>query len=296
MYNWEDRCTNVSGVIMLGWISDHLSREFIDDVRISVERRDLVLVSLVPVVLTLVVLLPQRVQVGLALDYGSPTLVMRFMSAYVHAGYGHYINNLMAYVVLVVPTYLLCALSGKRRVFWSVFLVFVLVLPFVLSAFDLWLLDAKIGRGFSGVDGAFLGFLPVALVVFLRERYSGRIRVVHSTSLFMFTATYIAYTYSGWSKTALATLGLFLLALLYVVYSVGWDELGFICRSLARPKGYFELVLTSLLFFVLYSLLVFPADITGEESVVNILSHYIGFSFGFLIPHTYLNIQQIRDR
>ena len=150
---------------------------------------DIALILGVPAVLVAVQLFPDSLRGALVLNYGSPGIVQVYTTHFVHAGFGHLAGNVAVYLIAVALIYLLHLYADARRTFYAGFALVLLVVPFPVSALDLYLVGPTAGdlptRGFSGLASAFVGFLPVAVFVFLRENLSEEVRVYESMGLFL---------------------------------------------------------------------------------------------------------------
>lgn len=253
--------------------------------RERVEAADLAFIAAVPAVLVAVQLLPESLRGALVLNYGSPGVVQVYTTHFVHAGFGHLAGNVAVYLVTVALVYLLLLYADARRTFYAGFALVLLVVPFPVSALDLWLVGPTAGdlstRGFSGLASAFVGFLPVAVFVFLRENLSQRVRVYESMGLFLASLGIVLLVLRG--PTDLTGLGSLALGLLYYVPVLrrldaeerqafgGWRF----------PKQ--ALVVYSVLFFLVSPVLLFPANPVQGDTVVNLVTHFGGFFVGYLV-------------
>jgi len=266
----------------MAWFSDFRS-ELREKTRVS----DLALIFSVPILLSLVFLLPESIQNALILDYGNYSIFNLWSSAFVHRGFNHFSNNLAAYCVLIGPIYLLFVLADERKLFRYTFLAFLFTLPFVIALSNIAALGSGTGAGFSGIGSAFFGLLPVSLFLFIHNKVSEEIESAHGVVLFLIAAAIIAGTYSG--VTAAAGILLFaVLITIYDIYQVGLEEVKEAAAGLTSMEGYFELVMIAGLLFLMSPVLLFPQDIAQGDGTVNILSHYLGLLWGFFGPIIYL--------
>jgi len=273
----------------MAWFGD-----FRSEVREKTRVSDLALIFSVPILLSLIFLLPESVQNSLILDYGNYSIFNLWSSAYVHRGFNHFSNNLAAYCVLIGPIYLLFVLADERKLFRYTFLAFLVILPFVIALSNIAALGSGTGAGFSGIGSAFFGLLPVALFLFVHNKVSEEIEPVHGVVLFLIAAATIAGTYS--SVTAAAGILLFaVLITVYNIYQVGLDKAKEAAAGLTSMEGYFELVMIAGLLFLVSPVLLFPQDIAQGDGAVNILSHYLGLVLGFFGPTIYLFYRKYRQ-
>ena len=268
--------------------------DFRSEVREKTRASDLALIFSVPILLSLIFLLPQSIQTSLILDYGNYSIFNLWSSAYVHRGFNHFSNNLTAYCVLIGPIYLLLVLADERKLFRYTFLAFLFILPFVIALSNIAALGSGTGAGFSGIGSAFFGLLPVSLFLFIHNKVSEEIEPAHGVVLFLIAAAIIAGTYSG--VTAAAGILLFaVLITVYDTYQVGLDEVKEAAAGLTSMEGYFELVMIAGLLFLLSPLMLFPQNIAQDGTTVNILSHYLGLLIGFFGPIIYLDYRRRRQ-
>lgn len=266
---------------------DGFFKEVWDGIRVS----DVIQILSVPVVLSLVFLLPESLQNGLVLEYENPTVFNLWSSAFVHEGFSHFTNNLGSYFVLIIPIYLLFILAEERKLFQYTFFSFLSVLPFVISLANLILFETGTGTGFSGIGSAFFGLLPISLFLFIHNRLSEEIYLSHTVVLFLVSAGVTALIYSG----VLAATAIFLITILLSIYyghHIGSDELRSVFADLRGSKGYFELVLFSSFLFLISPVMLFPQNIAQDGVLVNIFSHYLGLVLGFFLPYLYLMYRQ----
>ncbi|MFP4632818.1 MAG: hypothetical protein ACLFMT_05215, partial [Halobacteriales archaeon] len=163
--------------------------------------RDVAALVAVPVVLVAVHLLPQSLRVDLMLNYGSPSVLTMYTTHFVHANWGHLAGNVGVYLVAVSLSYALFVYAGSKSQFFTGFAAVLLLAPLPLSAFDLYMLGSEAGdvysRGFSGLAAAYVGFLPVAVFVFLGNELSDRLKPHESMGLFLLSLGVVLLTYSG---------------------------------------------------------------------------------------------------
>jgi hypothetical protein len=260
--------------------------------RERVEGVDVAVLLSIPVVLVLVQLLPESVREALVMNYGSPSVLTMYTTHFVHAGWGHLAGNVLVYLVAVALVYALFLYAEARRTFFLGFALVVFVAPVPLSAMDLWTVGSQVGdlpsRGFSALASAFVGFLPVAVFVFLREEVSERLRVYESLGLFLIGLGVILIIYSG--PTDPVTWVALVAGVLYYVHPV-W-------KLDAEERGRFwewnfwkrSLVMYAALFFVVSPVLLFPSNPASGGSLVNVVTHFSGFAVGYGITLFYVII------
>lgn len=251
---------------------------------------DIFLLCLVPFVLIFVFLLPESVQEGFVLQIDSPTFLTVFMTHFVHAGFSHLFNNLTAYFVIVIPAYIMYAFIGRKDIFRRIFLVFLLVFPFILSGLDILVLGVDSSRGFSGIVAAFFGFLPLTIFRFLKLKLNFDLGTSNSVVLFLFAATLIAYIYAGLSFSVALILVLLGLYLWRMSKEAKIGGLRFFPSGSCSRRSHWMLASFAFLVFISLPFSMFPPDPVVGDMAVNILSHYSGFALGFVVPYILLEV------
>jgi len=223
------------------------------------------------------------------LDFQNVSVFNLFSYGVVHRGLNHFAGNLLSYVALVVPTYLLCVLGREKKFFRYTWLSFVLLIPPLIALIELASpISPNTAAGFSGVTSAFLGFLPISLVLFLRNRISKEIQAAHAVVLFLVAASVISLTYSGISGLTVGAFAATILLAAVYTYRIGVGEIKRVSAEIASMQGYLQLVLFALLFFLISPVMIFPANISQGAGTVDIFAHYLGLTLGFFLPLIYV--------
>jgi hypothetical protein len=251
---------------------------------------DAAALAAVPVLLLAAFALPEATRISLVLVYESPTLAAAYASHFVHFSVPHLATNLAAYVLAVVPAYCYCALAGRRVDFFVTFGVVLVVFPFALSALNVALVRPRVGYGFSGLATAFVGFLPVSLALYARERVAPAVTLDHAPLLFFagagVTATLAAPT------TALGALALAAAGVGVALYGRSlWRALGRSgFRHATARVGYAEFAAVGVLLVVLFPFVAFPQRIAVDGGVLNVYTHLLGYCLGFIVPYGALRV------
>lgn len=113
---------------------------------------------LIPAVLLSLSLLSAELQSQFILNTAEPTLYAIFLMNFSHASMQHLSENMLIYLFSVAIIFFI---EGKKNVFLYSSLVFLFVLPFIVS-FTTFLTSGATGavfiQGFSGITSAFLGY------------------------------------------------------------------------------------------------------------------------------------------
>ncbi|WP_424014379.1 hypothetical protein ACOZ35_15375 [Halorubrum xinjiangense] len=274
----------------------HADRAFRHELLASVRTIDLLALLAVPAVLLAVFALPEATRRSLAFAYTDPTLLSAFTAHYVHLGADHLLGNLVGYGLLAGVGYALAVLSGRRRLFFTALAAFLLAFPFALSALNLAVPRDAIGFGFSGVNMAFAGLLPILWYCYARERFAPAASIAALPAVFFALVGWIALLALPVSTEGIGLAGLAigiagaLLALLYAASSGVRPPRSVRARakSVASRPGYGDLLAVGAVVAVGYPVVGFPADPAGDGSVVNLYVHFLGFCLGFIGPFALL--------
>ena len=274
----ETRCS-------LGHPKVEFTEPFGDAVRRSVRPLDVVVLLLPAVILLGVGGLPWELREQLAFAYAEPTLLTAFTAHFVHADSIHLLQNLAAYLLVAPTVYVLSTLAGRRQLFYIVFVVVFAVFPFVLSGLNLAVPREALSVGSSGLALAFVGYLPVAFAEYVRRRF-GVIEAARrdiAAGLFFVGLLAVIPLAVAAVRPNLAGV-LFVVALLAIVsYGVSLRRLG-IDRSTLRgpPPGFVEFGVWSIVILLVGLITAFPAGPLSDSGLVNIYTHFLGYTLGFL--------------
>jgi len=126
--------------------------------------------------------LPASVHEQLVFRYGDPIALTPWTAVLVHDSIRHLASNLLAYVVVIGPTYALYRTWGRRRRFWLLMGGVIVIVPPLVTAADYWLLYQRwglagpqtVGYGFSGVVSGLGGVLCASTVAAVGDWYGQR--------------------------------------------------------------------------------------------------------------------------
>jgi hypothetical protein len=262
----------------------------------SVRAVDVLLLLLAPGALLAVFALPESVRRGLAFSYTDPTLATAFASHFVHLDASHLAGNAVGYAVLAAVGYALAVLSAHRRFFLTALVTFLFAFPVALSALNLAVPRDAISFGFSGINMALAGLLPLLLGVYARERFVPSAPIRALPAAFFPLVGWIALLALPRSTDGVGLAGIataiagVLLGVLYASSAgirLHRSTLGRI-RDIASRPGYGDLFVAGAVLAVGYPVVGFPADPTGEGSVVNLYVHLLGFCLAFIGPFALL--------
>lgn len=247
-------------------------------------------IIMVPILLAAIhFLVPDAVQQTLAFDHERFSVYTLLTAAYVHNSDPHLFGNITGYLLATFYAYMHCVAAGERRWFRQTFVVFLVILPVLVSLASYAIFSTQYpsvsptSRGFSGVVAGFGGFLIAALAVYLRNRYSAALgRTVGYASFFVLMAI-IDVIYAG--TVRLEVSGLISFGLVFVGGAYVWEN-GVNIERFKDLSVVRDALGVVLVFVVLAYLVVkmFPSSVVSGGSLTNIWAHAVGFLSGLIIP------------
>jgi len=265
---------------------------FLDAVREVVRRRECLGLAAVPALLVGVFLLPEPIRRTLTFAYVEPSVVTAVTAHFVHFSVDHLLANVLGYVVLAGLGYVLAALGDCRRLFGVAAATYLLAFPPVLSVLNLAVPRRAVTYGFSGINMAFAGLLPVVLAVYAGRRLDARIRVRHAPVVFFAALTLVAVSLPrSW-----VTLGLAAAATLGTAGYVGTALSALRTaeradRSPSGPRsGWVDVFVVGVAAVLGFAVAGFPAVPARSGSVVNLYVHLLGFCLAFIAPYVAVEV------
>lgn len=253
---------------------------------------DLLLVSAVPIALTLVhFFVPEGVREQYVLVPEAVEPVTLFTAAFLHAGTAHLTGNLVGFTIGALSAYLLCLHLAERRWFWLSTVVLVVGLPVVVNWSSMQVLGLFVdGRsaatlGFSGVAAGFAGFAFAALLAFIGRWTDWSTGYFAGMGIFLLLCWEVLVIYSDTippAETGLVVLGVGLSAIEIGRRTLD-DGLPSSRDGWLRAGGVLAVSLGTLAILVALVAVLFPAEVVDDGQFVNVFAHAIGFGYGFLL-------------
>ncbi|MEZ3145354.1 hypothetical protein [Halobaculum sp. MBLA0143] len=250
---------------------------------------DLVGLVAVPVVLVAVYALPTGVKRGLVFDYTHPTLLSAYTAHFVHFDPTHLLVNLGSYLLLAPTAYALAVFAGEQARFRVVFVVLVTALPVTLSALNLAVVRPRIGYGFSGLSMGLLAVTGLLVVEYTAQTLSaGWCSRADAPLVFFVEATLIALAVRPHTTATLAVAAG--AAVVAAGYAVAVGRRARAADSLlhptARRPGFAELAVVACVALAGFPAVAFPANPTGDGTVLNLYTHLLGFAVTFVAAYS----------
>ena len=238
----------------------------------------LALFGLVPGVLTAIALLPAGVTGSWILHVNAPSAQAVYLTNFVHSGWTHLAINAATYLIFMSTLLAVAVYAEIRHSLFAVTTVYIVVVPGIVSGYTLWLVSGSSVHtvvGFSGVNAALLGYIPVALFRLFQNTVSAEIRPHHALGV---VAVVLAVIFSTWSGVRGSTI------LLGGLGVVG------VCLTWWLGRGEWRTITTS----APHSMLVWSATIVflggsygmfvNTSPSTNIYGHLSGFVAGVTMP------------
>ncbi|WP_435183005.1 hypothetical protein [Halobellus sp. EA9] len=250
-----------------------------------------ILLAAVPILLAAIhFLTPGTFQQALAFDHTRFKGYTLLTAAYVHASDAHLYNNLIGYALAATYTYALCLTVDELSWFRYTFLIHLLTLPILVNLISyaifatLYPEAEPVSRGFSGVVSGLVGFLLVALYVFVRKRHSREVGYATGLITLLLLMQLIDLRYAGNFRPVV--MGLIALASLLVLSPYFRGGIEFPDKEKRKYTGLSIGAVAVVSFILAYLILkLFPeaGAIIKDGAFTNIFAHAAGFLWGILV-------------
>ncbi|QCC47666.1 rhomboid family intramembrane serine protease [Halobellus limi] len=229
----------------------------------------------IPTILLFVGALPLHQQQQWVLNLNDPTVVQLYLSNFVHGDIPHLANNILSYLLLMLFIFPLAVSAGKQRILRIVSILFLTILPLLVSVYSIATLGdmgAETVVGFSGVIAGYAGALPFFIAYHVNEKVADIGVEIAGTSLMGLELGAVLW---------LAGLRRWSVVLLAVLSVVGLGFAGYDRQVVAKIGREYEVHL------VVYALILFAAVpvtlFVGVDAGTNVYGHLIGLIGGFLL-------------
>lgn len=132
----------------------------------------------VPFLLVIVGALPEQIRNAWILEIADPTIATLYLTNFVHLSIQHLSSNILGYLTVMLGLFPLAVLADqKRELIWSS-LVFLTIGPFIISFVSIETLRGtpkRVVLGFSGINAAYAGLLPLFIGRYLKQKVCGQI-------------------------------------------------------------------------------------------------------------------------
>ena len=267
----------------------NLKKDFKDIIK-GITWTDIVFLTILPIVMLLIMLLPQPIRDSLSLNIKDYSWWQLFTSNFVHQNWDHFLGNMKTYFLFVIPIFILANYMKEKKTFFKVFTLIVLSFPIISSILVMLIYPVMLptltsSKGFSGIVAALLGLFPVFLIIFFSKKSRKELKKNGFINLSVtFIALLFMITYYPLHKNILQILP-FLAALLIEMYFYRKNIIKILKMTLNTIKYntiLYLLLITIMVFFVIMPETFFPIKIIQEGGIVDFFIHYVGIIYGLL--------------
>lgn len=243
--------------------------------------------------------LPTSVKRELVFAYGTPTLLTAYTAHFVHFSVSHLAGNLAAFVLVAGTMYTLSARADGRRIFFAFGATLFIAFPVALSALNLAVPRDGVTYGFSGMNMALAGFLPVVIATYVERRLGHPVDGVILLTAFFSSIGYIAAIALPWSTPSNAIAAVAVSVAIGFAFQYGGSVrsgLSLTRRCLKRCGEKETLSFVGLGVWVVLLSMGFPETIASDGAVTNIYVHFLGYALGFVNAYLAYEWELIGDR
>lgn len=270
----------------------------------EINKFDIALLLVAPLILATLHFLPKEVQQDLYLNNTNPTFFSMYINNFLYGQEAStaFLNGIFQYLITIGTLYLLAILCKDRARFMTLFLIIMLLFPFGISIFNLFIVnrffltgDMRFA-GSSGINAAFTALLIIYIFQFINRNFTPKLDVSDSPALFL-TVLLVSlpkyFTKNNYWIAIIIILGaLYIIYLTRIVIKTKDVSPISILNSIKKP-GLTPIhlgIFASAIWITVFSpSTLFPAESIHLNYYVNIYSHFIGYIAGFLVPYLIYN-------
>ncbi|EMR74731.1 hypothetical protein MBGDF03_01005 [Thermoplasmatales archaeon SCGC AB-540-F20] len=241
---------------------------------------------IIPLILTIVFLLSDSLKDLLSLYPSNPTFLSILGSNYLHTTFPHFISNLIFYLVAMTFIFVFDKLTNRKMLFVNLLLLFI-ILPIVSSLLNIVILSDfatnMSHKGFSAIVAGVFGYLTYSTLHFITNYYEVKFEkgILQLMWLILYVNLAIISLVYGYYLIILLVSVLILLSIFNTKKDI--KKIITLLRKLKRPAR--VAVFTSLYLCLCVGMVgLFPGSLQNSGNLVNILAHYVGYIFGFMVP------------
>lgn len=223
--------------------------------------------------------LPESARRGLSFEYGDPTILTAYTAPFVHFSPSHLLGNV---AVLLLAGFALSHLSRRARSPWlflGALTVVISTLPAAVTLLNLAVPRPGVTYGFSGVNMALVGFLPIAVVRYAEWRLGRRIDAALLIAWFAASTGYVAAVAVPPSPITAGVIGMSLAVVVAVVaraLALGVPGSVPFSRLASDPS-----VVAGVGVWLALLVVGFPRVSVVDGTVTNVYVHFLGYALGF---------------
>ena len=235
--------------------------------------------------------LPEPARRSLAFEYGDPTLLTAYTAPFVHFSTSHLIGNVAVLLLAGGTLAHLCWRARSPWLFVGALAALASTLPVALTLLNLAVPRPGVTYGFSGVNMALVGFLPVGVVRTVEWRLGRAVSPSLLVAWFAVSTGYVAALAVPASPGSTAVVALSL-AVALVVHErrPGADRIT-AGRLVSDPS-----VVVGVGAWIGLVTVGFPRVALVDGAVVNVYVHFLGYALGFTTAYLAHELELIGGR
>ena len=216
----------------------------------------------------------------------NPTFISIIGSNYLHTTFPHFISNLVFYLVVMAFIFAFDKLTNRKMLYINLLLLFI-ILPIVSSLLNIVILSDLAAnlphKGFSAIVAGVFGYLAFSTLHFITNYYEVKFEkgILQLMWLILYINLAIISLVYGYYLIILLLSVLVLLSIYHTSRDI--KKIFSLLLKLKRPARIAIFVSLYLCLFV-GVIGLFPGSIQYSGNLINILAHYIGYVFGFMVP------------
>ncbi|MFA6023092.1 MAG: rhomboid family intramembrane serine protease [Candidatus Pacearchaeota archaeon] len=264
----------------------------------GINKVDIVLMLILPVLTTLIMILPLNIRNILQLDIKNPIWWQYLTQSFVHNSWSHLSSNLFGYFLYLILIIIFVNKLNLKKEFYRLFLFLVISLPILSSFIQVklypiilsWLPNLQHSAGASGIVSALAGFTIIFWAMYF-NKIDNKISFDVRTSLFcmIYVALLFVFYYSkGLSSLLIFVSILFFIFLLTLISNIKNIIIEISKESKRGVIWAFFLITTPILFFMTPKI-IFPSFnlMFKSGTFIDFFMHYIGIAYGIIVCGSY---------
>ncbi|MBI2452244.1 rhomboid family intramembrane serine protease [Candidatus Pacearchaeota archaeon] len=274
-----------------------LKKQFLETIK-GIKKKDVVLMLILPILLTLIMVLPLSMRNLLQLDIKNPILWQYLTQSFVHNSWSHLSSNLFGYFLYSSLLLIWINKLKLKKEFYALFLFLIISLPIVSSFIQVksypillsWLPNLQHSAGTSGIVSALAGFVIIFWAMYfnkINQKIVFDVRTSLSCAIFV-ALLFVFYYSQGISYLVIFVFGLFLIFLLTLIFNIKNIFIEISKESKRNFLFTFLLIVTPILFFVTPKI-IFPTFnvMFKNGTFTDFFMHYVGIAYGIIISSSY---------
>lgn len=275
-----------------------LKKDFFELFR-NISLKEIVLFSVFPIILFVIMLLPEVIRQNLTFSIYNPSWWQFFSHSFVHKDWGHFLNNLRGFIIFGLILSVFANKIKEKKLLFCLILTIIISLPILSSLIEFlvyphFLPMIKTSQGASGIVSALLGVLPIIWIFYFAKKEKINFITTYYLNIIMLYVTCLfVFIYTGIHKKLLINLALLSLFVFFLfIYRKNFK---LILKSIAEESRgnilFYFLLFFIPLFFILAPTILFPTNVIQGNSLVDFFMHYIGLVYGILVSFLFFKIK-----